>query len=65
MTRPEPKRIHLNLFEMNCVSHITHGMWTHPDNTRHRFNELPFWLELAQLLEHGTFDAMFLEAKKP
>ncbi len=60
MTRPEPKRIHLNLFEMNCVSHITHGMWVHPDNTRHRFNELAFWLELAQLLEHGTFDAMFL-----
>lgn len=60
MTRPEPKRIHLNLFEMNCVSHITHGMWAHPDNTRHRFNEMAFWLELAQLLEHGTFDAMFL-----
>lgn len=58
--RPDPKRIHLNLFEMNCVSHITHGMWVHPDNTRHRFNELSFWLELAQLLEHGTFDAMFL-----
>ncbi|HLM90428.1 MAG TPA: LLM class flavin-dependent oxidoreductase [Streptosporangiaceae bacterium] len=58
--RHEPKRIHLNLFEMNCVSHITHGMWVHPDNTRHRFNELAFWLELAQLLEHGTFDAMFL-----
>jgi FMN-dependent oxidoreductase (nitrilotriacetate monooxygenase family) len=60
MTRGEPKQIHLNLFEMSCVSHITHGMWVHPDNTRHRFNELSFWLELAQLLEYGTFDAMFL-----
>jgi FMN-dependent oxidoreductase (nitrilotriacetate monooxygenase family) len=58
--RGDQKRIHLNLFEMNCVSHITHGMWVHEHNTRHRFNELSFWLELAQLLEHGTFDAMFL-----
>mgnify|MGYP001262311773 CR=1 FL=1 len=60
MTGGERKQIHLNLFEMNCVSHITHGMWVHPDNTRHRFNDLSFWLELAQLLEYGTFDAMFL-----
>lgn len=57
---PVKKRLILNLFEMNCVSHITHGMWTHPDNTRHRFNELAFWLELARLLEYGTFDAVFL-----
>jgi long-chain alkane monooxygenase len=55
-----PKQIHLNLFEMNCVSHITHGMWTHPDNTRERFNDIEFWTELAQLLEHATFDAMFI-----
>jgi long-chain alkane monooxygenase len=58
--RDDLKQIHLNLFEMNCVSHITHGMWVHPDNNRHRFNEMSFWLELAQLLEYGTFDAMFL-----
>jgi long-chain alkane monooxygenase len=55
-----PKQLHVNLFEMNCVSHIVHGMWVHPDNNRHRFNDLSFWTELAQLLEHGTFDAVFL-----
>jgi long-chain alkane monooxygenase len=54
------KQIHLNLFEMNCVSHITHGMWTHPENTRERFNDIEFWTELAQLLEYATFDAMFI-----
>jgi FMN-dependent oxidoreductase (nitrilotriacetate monooxygenase family) len=54
------RHIHINLFEMNCVSHITHGMWVHPDNTRHRFNEIEFWTELAQLLEYGTFDSVFL-----
>src|SRR3979411_3548120 len=45
---------------MNCVGHIPHGLWVHPANNRHRFNDLEFWLELAQLLEYGTFDAVFL-----
>lgn len=54
------KQLHVNLFEMNCVSHIVHGMWAHPDNNRHRFNDLDFWTELAQLLEYGTFDGVFL-----
>jgi len=55
-----PKQLHVNLFEMNCVSHIVHGLWVHPDNNRHRFNDLDYWTELAQLLEYGTFDAVFL-----
>ena len=33
------KQLHVNLFEMNCVSHIIHGLWAHPTNNRHRFNE--------------------------
>ncbi len=55
-----PRQLHVNLFEMNCVSHIMHGLWVHPDNNRHRFNDLDFWIELAQLAEHGTFDGIFL-----
>jgi len=54
------KQLHVNLFEMNCVSHIIHGLWVHPDNNRHRFNDIEFWSELAQLLEYGTFDGVFL-----
>lgn len=57
---PVRKKLHVNLFEMNCVSHIIHGLWAHPTNNRHRFNDLEFWTELAQLLEYGTFDAVFL-----
>lgn len=57
---PELKQLHVNLFEMNTVSHIVHGLWPHPDNNRHRFNDIEFWTELAQLLEHGTFDGIFL-----
>ena len=53
-----PKQLHVNLFEMNCVSHIVHGLWVHPDNNRHRFNDLDYWTELAQLCEHGQLDAV-------
>lgn len=55
-----PKQLHVNLFEMNCVSHIVHGPWVHPDNNRHRFNDIEFWTELAQLCEYGAFDGVFL-----
>ena len=54
------KKLILNLFEMNCVSHITHGLWPLPENNRHRFNDIDYWIELAQLLESGGFDAVFL-----
>ncbi len=54
------KRLILNLFEMNCISHITHGLWRLPDNNRERFNDIDYWTELAQLLEAGGFDAVFL-----
>ena len=57
---PEPKKLRVNLFEMNCVGHISHGLWVLPENNRHRFNDIEFWIELAKLLEHGAFDAVFL-----
>jgi FMN-dependent oxidoreductase (nitrilotriacetate monooxygenase family) len=49
-----------NLFEMNTVGHISHGLWKHPQNTRHRYTELGFWTDHARLLEEGLFDAVFL-----
>lgn len=60
MTSNDPKKLILNLFEMNTVSHITHGLWTLPGNNRHRYRDLDYWLELAQLAEEGGFDALFL-----
>ena len=56
----EKKQLILNLFEMACVSHITHGLWPLPGNNRHRFDEIEYWLELAGILEDGGFDAVFL-----
>lgn len=57
---PDPRKLHVNLFEMNCVSHIVHGLWHLEGNNRHRFNDIEYWTEVAQLCEHGAFDAIFL-----
>lgn len=56
----EKKRLILNLFEMNTVSHITHGLWPLPGNNRHRYGEPSYWTELAGLVEDGGFDGVFL-----
>lgn len=56
----DKKTIILNLFEMNTVSHITHGLWTLPGNQRQRYRGLSYWTELAQILEDGHFDGVFL-----
>ncbi|EYR64172.1 monooxygenase [Actinotalea ferrariae CF5-4] len=58
--RRDARPISVNLFEMACVGHISHGLWVHPDNTRHRFNDLDFWTGEARLLEEGLVDAVFL-----
>ncbi|WP_163120795.1 LLM class flavin-dependent oxidoreductase [Acinetobacter portensis] len=55
-----PKKILLNAFDMNCVGHINHGLWTHPRDESHRFNELSYWTDLAQTLEKGLFDGLFI-----
>ncbi|MDQ1131336.1 LLM class flavin-dependent oxidoreductase [Microbacterium sp. SORGH_AS_0888] len=54
------QRIILNAFEMSCVTHQAPGLWRHPDNRADEYNRLEYWIELAKLLERGTFDAVFL-----
>ena len=56
----EPKKLIVNLFEMNTLSHISHGLWPLSGNRRHEFNDIGYWIELAQILEHGGFDAVFI-----
>ncbi|TCK39507.1 FMN-dependent oxidoreductase (nitrilotriacetate monooxygenase family) [Paraburkholderia sp. BL8N3] len=55
-----PKHILLNAFNMNCVGHINHGLWTHPRDQSTRYKDIAYWTELAQLLERGLFDGLFL-----
>ncbi|QBF24182.1 LLM class flavin-dependent oxidoreductase [Pseudomonas tructae] len=54
------KKILLNAFNMNCVGHINHGLWTHPRDNSSQYKTLEYWTELAQLLERGLFDGLFL-----
>ena len=49
-----------NAFAMNCVSHIQHGQWRHPQTRQLEYTALDPWVELAQILEGGGFDALFL-----
>ncbi|HVO52895.1 MAG TPA: LLM class flavin-dependent oxidoreductase [Solirubrobacterales bacterium] len=54
------RRLRFNAFSMNCVSHIHHGQWVRPDTRQVEYLSLDPWVELAQLLERGKFDALFL-----
>lgn len=53
-------RMLLNAFAMSCVSHQSAGLWAHPADRSQRYTDVEHWTELAQLLERGRFDALFL-----
>jgi len=54
------KKILLNAFDMNCVGHVQHGLWTHPRDRSIDYNTLPYWTSLARTLERGLFDGLFI-----
>ena len=60
MAATPPKRLSLNAFSMNCVSHINQGLWVRDDTRNTEYKTLAPWLELARILEAGCFDALFL-----
>ncbi len=59
MTQPR-QHILLNAFDMNCVGHINHGLWTHPRDRATDYRRLDYWTNLARTLERGLFDGLFL-----
>ena len=54
------REIRLNAFVMNTVGHMSPGLWTHPRDRSADYRHLAYWTGLAQLLERGRFDGMFL-----
>ena len=54
------RKIHFNAFDMNCVGHQSPGLWTHPRDRSRDYKDLDYWTSLAQLLERGKFDGIFL-----
>ena len=58
--QPARKKILLNAFNMNCIGHINHGLWTHPRDNSTQYKSVEYWTDLAQLLERGLFDGLFI-----
>ena len=58
--KQQHKHIHVNAFNMNCVGHIHHGLWTHPRDQSTQFQTLEYWINIAKTLEKGLFDGIFL-----
>ncbi|MDR3505488.1 MAG: LLM class flavin-dependent oxidoreductase [Acidocella sp.] len=54
------KQIRFNAFSMNCVGHISSGVWRIPGDTTHRYTDLEFWIDFAKTLERGLFDGLFI-----
>ena len=54
------KEIRLNAVDMNCVGHQASGLWRHPRDRSAQYNTLGYWTHLAQVLERGLFDGLFL-----
>jgi len=52
--------IRFNAFQMNAAGHQSPGLWAHPRDRSHHYREAAHWVELAQLLERGLFDSVFL-----
>ena len=54
------REIRLNAFDMNCVGHQSPGLWRHPRDLSSTYKDLEYWTELAQILERGKFDGLFI-----
>lgn len=56
----KPKTIHFNAFEMNCISHLSPGLWRYPNDQALRYKDIEYWQNIARIAERGLFDAIFI-----
>ena len=56
----QKKRIAVNAFDMTCVGHQSFDLWRHPRSRATEYNTIKYWTDLAQILEKGLFDGVFL-----
>ncbi|MFL9516930.1 LLM class flavin-dependent oxidoreductase [Acinetobacter baumannii] len=54
------KKISFNAFEMNCIAHQSPGLWRYPQDRSVEYKDLEYWTDLAQILERGFFDGIFI-----
>ena len=52
--------MHFNAFTQCAVGLQSFGQWRNPrDRTPTGYKDVRFWIEMAQILERGCFDALF------
>ena len=54
------REIRFNAFDMNCVGHQSPGLWAHPRDRSWQYKDLEYWADLAEILERGKFDGLFV-----
>ena len=55
------KKIHLNAFTQCSICHHSKGQWKSPaDRSKDGYKDVGYWVRLAQTLERGCFDTLFL-----
>ncbi len=55
------KAMRLNAFTQGCIGHHSEGQWKNPlARVRAGYKDVRYWIELAQTLERGCFDSLFL-----
>ncbi|MES3159950.1 MAG: LLM class flavin-dependent oxidoreductase [Halorubrum sp.] len=52
-------RLHLNLFTMSAVEHVSPGSWTYPGDRSTEYTDTEYWAAVARTAERGGFDAVF------
>lgn len=57
MTR---KQIHFNGFVQNSPAPHAAGLWKHPKDKGATHHNLKYWTNIAQTLERGLFDGIFI-----
>ncbi|CZR50420.1 probable coenzyme F420-dependent N5,N10-methylene tetrahydromethanopterin reductase and related flavin-dependent oxidoreductases [Phialocephala subalpina] len=56
----QKKQLILNAFVEMCSGHQSPGLWRHPDDQSYRFNDIDYWMDLAQRLEKAKFHGIFI-----
>lgn len=54
------KQIHFNGFIQNSPSPYSSGLWKHEQDNGSNHNTLEYWIDVAQTLERGKFDSVFI-----
>ena len=54
------KTLHLGLFDNPQANGSGTATWRYPSSTRHSFDQLAYWLDIARICEDAGFDFLFL-----